>query len=438
MTRIALVVLDTLRKDAFDERFDWLPGTRFERAFATSHYTVPSHASLFTGRYPSEVGTHAKSHEFDPPTPPLAERLSAAGYETHAFSANLQVSRQFGWDRGFDRFGGPRSCRHANATREIFEWNRFIREHREEGPARYAKALWACINGDCATLPSLRHGLEIKYRSRKETDDGAAEALETLRERTFADDAFLFVNLMEAHGPYRPPPAYRSVEIEDTPGFVETVRGDPVDGDRVRQAYADCVRYLSDVYRDIFETLTEEFDAVFTLSDHGELLGERGVWGHGMGLDPELVHVPLSVYAPGEAFGDRRTETVSLLDVHRTVLELAGADAGESRGRDLRSREALDGEFLTEYLGLNWFRARTLAEADYADPADFDRELYGLATGEYYGYETFDGFRESGTPPVEDPQGRLRELADELTYREAGDVEVSESVMEDLKDLGYA
>lgn len=53
---IALIVLDTLRKDSFDEHFDWLPGRRFENAWAPSHWTVPVHASLFTGHYPSEVG----------------------------------------------------------------------------------------------------------------------------------------------------------------------------------------------------------------------------------------------------------------------------------------------------------------------------------------------------------------------------------------------
>lgn len=437
MPSIALVVLDTLRKDHFDAHFDWLPGTRYERAYATSHYTVPSHASLFTGRYPGETGTHAKSHEFDPPWPPLAERLSAAGLETHAFSTNVQVSRQFGWDRGFDRFEGSWNCKHANATADIFEWNAFIREHREEGPGRYGKALWACLTGDCDTLPSLRHGLELKYRTHIVEDSGAREALAYVEGTDFADDAFLFVNLMEAHAPWDPPAEYATVDLDDYPGFVETVRGDDVDAAAVRRAYEDSVRYLSDVYREMFAELRGQFDYVVTLADHGEMLGEEGIWGHGFGLYPELTHVPLSVW--GLDGPDRVEDVVSLVDVHRTVLELAGADVHEgNRGRDLRG-DPTDGAALTEYLGLNWFRRRALADADYADPDRFEEECYGVALpADYYGFETFEGFVESGEATVADPRARLDDLVGGLEYRDgAGDLEVSESVMRDLADLGY-
>lgn len=84
MTNIALVVLDTLRYDSFEDYFDWLPGTRFDNAWSTSHWTVPVHASLFTGKYASEVGIYAGAQTFDCEEPLLAERLSKAGYMTRA------------------------------------------------------------------------------------------------------------------------------------------------------------------------------------------------------------------------------------------------------------------------------------------------------------------------------------------------------------------
>lgn len=438
MPSIALVVLDTLRKDAFDDHFDWLPGTRYEQAYATSHYTVPSHASLFTGRYPSETGTHAKSHTFNPSWAPLAERLSDVGLETHAFSANVNISRQFGWDRGFDHFDGSWNCKHANSTEDIFEWNAFIRRHREESPLRFGKALWACLRDDCDTLPSLRHGLEIKYRTHTVEDSGACEALDHVERTKFRDDAFLFMNLMEAHVPWDPPEQYKTVSLDGHPGFVESVRGDDVDQPRVRKAYENAVRYLSDVYRDIFAVLREQFDYVITLSDHGEMLGEHGVWGHGFGLYPELTHVPLVVW--GTDGPDRRDEIVNLLDVNRTVLELAGADVDPgNRGRDLRT-DLSDGECLTEYLGLNWFRTETLEDVEFGDVSTFEDKRYGIALPEdYYGFETADRFIESGTASVSDPRQRLQTLVDDLDYRDGSeDIDVSESVMQDLKDLGYA
>ena len=443
MPSVALVVLDTLRKDRFDDRFDWLPGTRFERAYAPSHYTVPSHAALFTGRYPSETGTNAQSHEFDPPMPTLAERCREAGLTTRAFSANANITREFGWNRGFDEFGGSWNCRHANAETDIFEWNAFIRQHSDEGPARYARALWACLTSDCDTVASLRHGAEIKYRTHTAEDSGATEALEYLRGTRFGDEEFLFVNLMEAHAPWNPPEEYRTVELDEYPGFEETVRGDDIDGDRVRQAYDDSVRYLSDIYREIFAELDDAFDYVVTCADHGELLGERDIWGHGFGLDPELTHVPLVV--SGLDGPDERTETVGLLDLHRTVLELAGAAVPadtdtDIRGRDIRDPVAPTEGVLTEYLGLNWFRRQALEDADYADADDFDEQLYGIALDEdYYGYETLDGFEASGTTPVEAPRERLAALVEGVEHyhgREGGDH--SEAVMEQLADLGYA
>jgi arylsulfatase A-like enzyme len=62
---VAIVVLDTLRKDAFDREFDWLPGRRFSAAYSTGSWTVPAHASLFAGKYPSELGVHSKNRFLD-------------------------------------------------------------------------------------------------------------------------------------------------------------------------------------------------------------------------------------------------------------------------------------------------------------------------------------------------------------------------------------
>ena len=444
MTSIALVVLDTLRKDAFDEHFEWLPGSTFEQAYAPSHYTVPSHASLFTGLYPSETGTNAKSHQFTTPHPPMASRLREEGFETHAFSANVQVSRQFGWDRGFDSYSGSWNSKHANAVDDIFEWNAFIRQHRDEGPQRYLKALWACVSGECDTVPSLKHGLDIKYRTHTVPDSGAQEALSHVRGTDFADDAFLFMNLMEAHGPYKPPEEYRTVEFDDMPGFAESVREEPVDeeyAETIRQAYDDSVRYLSEKYEEIFAALTQEFDYVITLADHGENLGEQGIWGHGLGLYPELTHVPLSIWGLDDT--ETREEVVSLIDVHRTVLAMAGVsdDEYEGRGRDLRSPVDHEPQ-LTEYLGLNMWRERKLeAAGQAAEFSTYDRELYGIATAaDYYGYEDFDReFVEAGTSTVETPRDRMDELVENLErIEETDEIDVSDSVMESLEDLGYA
>jgi arylsulfatase A-like enzyme len=73
---VAFILLDTLRKDAFERQFDWLPGRRFDNAWSPSHWTVPVHGSMFTGLYPSETGVHARSVTLDCDRQVLAEQLS--------------------------------------------------------------------------------------------------------------------------------------------------------------------------------------------------------------------------------------------------------------------------------------------------------------------------------------------------------------------------
>ena len=62
---VALVVLDSVRTDYFEEHFDWLSGRYYTDAVSTSHWTIAAHASLFTGRYPGEVGVNMKDTGLD-------------------------------------------------------------------------------------------------------------------------------------------------------------------------------------------------------------------------------------------------------------------------------------------------------------------------------------------------------------------------------------
>jgi len=140
MTNIALVVLDTLRKDAFDRHFEWLPGRRFECAYTTANWTVPAHASLFTGRYASEVGIHAKNMYCNCSEPTLAEQLREADYTTRAFSANTNITGHFGFDRGFTDFRTPEQFEHMTDD-DLFDWREFSRMTDSTGARKYFEAV---------------------------------------------------------------------------------------------------------------------------------------------------------------------------------------------------------------------------------------------------------------------------------------------------------
>ena len=438
---VALVVLDTLRKDAFDTHFDWLPGTRFENAYSTSHWTVPAHASLFAGKYASELGVYAGAQRLDCPEPVLSESFHEDGYTTRAFSANVNISQPFDFHRGFDQFEG--SWRLDALSENVFDWDGFITETRDMGPERYAVAIREILLGDCDTLPSLKRGAFLKFRDlgvgRATRDDGATEALEFVRDTEFGDDEFLFINLMEAHTPYAPPEAFRTVEPPEIDGLRATLDSPGADPEQIRRAYGDGVRYLADRYRTIFAELRKSFDCIITLGDHGEALGEYGAWEHLCGLYPEVTRIPLCVWQ-SDAIGqadttpESRDEPVSILDVHRTILDIADLD-GDSRGRNLLGKIEGETEWLVEYHGLT-DRHRTALARDGFDIEPLDSELHGLVAPNYYGWETPDGFHETGE--IEKPQKRMGTLVNELNRRTVtDDVALSPAVEEQLHDLGY-
>jgi arylsulfatase A-like enzyme len=457
---IALVVLDTLRADSFDERFEWLPGVQFTNAWSTTHWTAPAHASLFTGRYAVEAGVTIKSQEFDRETTRLPELLQHRGYRTRAFSCNVNISEQLGWHHGFDEFDG--GWRLRGLGEDVFDWDEFIAEHRSDGPERYLRALWRCVDDDCDTTQSLKQGALMKLRDMgltgRHPDDGAAEFREYVRDSSWNHDSeFLFANLMEAHLPYDPPDEYRTYPDEESPHFDSvkaTLREPSADPDRIRTAYDDAVRYLSDIYRDIYGELAAEFEYVVTLADHGEALGEYGAWQHGGGLHPPVTKIPLVVSAPGPNPDDRtpnadgagratRDALVDLLDVYATVLDLAGIESDHRRGvsfRPLLSSDPIATEprtnALLEYHGISKRRALALEEDGY-DIAPVDRERHGIATADCYYFEGPFGTELLGDCDPAVLESDLEGLIADLETRDGlGEADLS-GLESQLEDLGY-
>ncbi|PCR88779.1 sulfatase-like hydrolase/transferase [Natrinema ejinorense] len=442
MTRIALIVLDTLRKDTFGRHFDWVPGRTFTNAWSTSHWTVPAHASLFTGRYPSTVGVHARSIALDCEQPVLAERLRGAGYETVAFSANGNVVPSFDYNRGFDVF--ERHSRTRGTDCDVFPWGDHAAERDLSLPLAVTSGLVETVRGSYDVRPSLRAGIR-RLRRRHGigpgvVDDGASDALSLLRERSFDDDAFVFLNLMEAHTPYVPPGGYasRSYDAEETDLDLAMTLGDgPADPAPYEQAYEDCARYLADVYRDIHDELAD-FDYVITMSDHGEVFGTDGVWGHPHGLYPDLVEVPIVVRGP-DADDGHCDALVSVADVYRTVLDAAGVDAdgpgqsllGEVDGRD---------HCRTEYHGLTHAEQRSsLLDQGFDETLveRYDSPLRGMVSADSYGYETRDGFTCRGTDCAETLRRRLEREGPSLDDLDRDGTDIDDAVEKRLEHLGY-
>jgi arylsulfatase len=281
-------------------------------------------------------------------------------------------------------------------------------------------------------------------------DMGAFDVLERIRERDVGSPEFLYLNLMEAHSPYRIPNSYKEVSDEKIQSPSNPVGSldstEEIDVDAIRTRYKNAVRYLSDVYRDIFDELRTDYDYIITLADHGELLGEHDHLKHAYGIYPELTHVPLSVYS-GEGDSTRDSSLVSVLDVHRTVLDLAGVEGADSRGRNLLNGdlEASGGDIdlVIEYHGITFPRRNRKRLHEWADSKNIvDSYLMwrrGLALRGYYGYDTIEGFIEHGVEPDDDPQAKIEaviETFDEVPHN-TYDAELSTDVEQKLEDIGY-
>lgn len=337
---VVVVVLDTVRPDhlsVYGYARETSPVLRelardarvFDNAHSVSSWTAPSHASLFTGHFPSTHGLTREHRILDTPLPTLAEILAQHGYETFAVVSNAVVVGVAQYQRGFEAYREPWRDR-REAMREF--------EYRpEEERRRIARSL--------GTLD--RNNLEII--------DG------WLAERDPDRPFFLFSNLIGPHTPYLSAGPYQNLfddPIARTSEQQELVRryGKSflwyVDYHLGRQTLSDDeieflvrhydaeLRYVDHQVGRLIALLREHGvwdDTLFIVtSDHGEGFGEQGILGHELALHGVLTRIPLIVRHPGTFEpGTRESSPVQLVDVFTTVLDIAGIEGISSQGVSL-------------------------------------------------------------------------------------------------------
>lgn len=437
---IAIVVLDTLRRDSFDKHFQWLPGARFDRAFSTSQATVPAHASIWSGEHPDTVNMSMGSRHRTISKPVLPELLKEAGYRTQAWSANTNIAPQFGWHRGFDEFDGFGIVGEA----DLFNWNDFINNSRDEGLTRFVRALKEIVFGDCATLRSIQKGIGLKLGVDSNNQKmGAVEALEWLSSHDFKSNSeFVFLNLMEAHCPYWVPDEYQSISPVERTQLRVMFEGFPEGTEHARQAYEDCVAYLSEMYEQMFDILQEEFDIIITVSDHGEAFGEYGVYQHGYGIQPELVHIPLSVWTrKGEYTNSQNSAPISIQDIYLTINEESHGD--ERSTGNLLSDEARSETVRTLFQGIPESTQRKLRNSDWFTdfpskqkiPELTERRI-GVADANGYVFESRDGLIETHGNVSDSLRKELKRVELDTPVEDV-DEDIDDAVKDRLAELGY-
>lgn len=335
---VLLIILDTVRADRLScygygaettPAIDALArkGLRFERFFSNASWTLPSHASIFTGLYPAAHRATQETLRLSDARPTLAEIFSKAGYQTFGASSNPIVRRRSGLARGFQVF------------HEVF---------RGEGAE-----------------PSTE-------RDRRMHRNNAAfeEFLATSdRKRPF----FAFLNYIEAHLPYDPPPAFASKFVgDDFLGMdVSRARGLLMPDHYVRNMITEeDFRILSHLYDAEIAYVDAQIGQLISFleadgrlddtivvitSDHGDNIGEHGHFAHVLSIYNTLLHVPLVIVLPdGAHAGEVRRDIGQSIDLFPTLLAYCGLEYdGEMHGRNLFAE------------GAETVRARAMAEYYY-------------------------------------------------------------------------
>jgi arylsulfatase A-like enzyme len=314
-------------------------GIRFDAAQSTCSWTLPSHASMFTGRWFHEISSGWLT-PLDGTYPTLAEYLGDRGYATSAFTANYTYcARDSGLARGFthfeDHFFPELTCFKMSAlVNRVLEGIQAIEDFLE-GPLEFAQF-----------RPYLKYLWHLMDTDRKDAAVVNRQFIDWLSTRRQPDRPFFtFLNYYDAHYPYQLTPgrmhrfgavatdnATRDL-IERWPLLDKTALS-PNELAFGIDSYDECVADLDEQLGVLFDELERrgilERTWLIVTADHGESFGEHaGIFCHGMSLYQTEVHVPLLIVPPGGIAARRVVkETVSLRNLAATVVDVLGMTGG--------------------------------------------------------------------------------------------------------------
>jgi len=274
---VVLVTIDTLRPDRLGcygylksetPNLDALAksGVLFETAVTHTPLTTPSHASIFTGLYPT-VHKVRDTGGFVLQTPykTLTEILQQQGWDTAAFVGSAVLKKHFGFNRGF-----------------------------------------AVYDDDMPKPDPRSAAVENPERRAGKVVDRATAWLATQSGKPY----FIWVHVYDPHYPYDPPSPFR-----------EKYRDRPYDGE---VAYAD--QQLGRLFAAVARKSPEN-TLIAVLSDHGESLSEHGEYTHGIFLYDSTLRIAFIMAGPGVPKGLRVKQQARTVDLLPTVLDLMGDKA---------------------------------------------------------------------------------------------------------------
>ena len=319
---ILLIVMDTVRADhlslqGYERETDPTlkriasEGVMFENAYAASSWTLTSHASLFTGRWPYEHKADGGRY-LDETYPTIAEALTERGYRTGAFNGNFEtVTSHWGFARGFLHFEDYYQTLPQLAVSSVY--GRFMEYYV------FHKVFNMEFSIDRRWGPSV--------------NQSALDWIDQDDDTPF----FAFVNYYDAHAPYISPERAKFSNLPNPGGLVNTdwTTADIYNSKTPEQAQGEIDAYDGGIYYtdQQIDVLLKELESrgkldntiVVITSDHGELFGEHGLWEHHNSLYKPVIYVPLIVWYPKSAPQNMRIDTpVSNTFIPAMLLDMLG------------------------------------------------------------------------------------------------------------------
>lgn len=435
---VILIVADTLRKD-YSSGLDALTKIGFvpmENVFATSSWTLPSHASIFTGLLPSSHGIHEgrevnirnihklKSALANVNQAGLLKMARESKYSTYCLTANPLISPQYGFT--FD-FYKSYDARGDSTLSSNYLWN---------DKSRFGKALSILKNGKFGLLARLFYDDQVKRNAsrllrRPPLEKGSKYLARDLQKLQLKKPFLLFINLMEAHPPYLwTERSSKSIQFDSITG--KYLRRESV----WRERYSIHSEFATSRLVDIVQLLESyEKDSLFIVtSDHGQLLGENGHYDHGYFLDEALLKVPLYVRFPEEYnFEIDRGQFMNLIEIPK-LIESVILGKPTKLGDDYAISESFGPVWDLSDLPKGQHELSLIKEAESHRVVIFCSTGRGIYNVERRTFEECEGDIPSS---IINSLGQNVLKHDDGTYLDSMNQEEERLVTERLKQLGY-
>lgn len=435
---VVVLVLDSLRKDRISTYNDDIEFTSnleeleenslvFQNAVSQAPWTLPSTASIFTGQYPWKHGATQVNPNLDTSKETLVDLFNEEGYHTATITSNVWITPQTGMAEGFDHVDNFLTDTDNLIVEKALDFSRKIYDQLDSGLRKKVER----------KLDYFMKLIEIDPCRSEKTVEEVKKYLEDRSED--GENFFLFANLMEPHEPYIPPKKYMNKHgVEYTSGIPERqtdMFGKDLDFEELEKIYEASADYTDDLVGEILDSIKDngldQNTVLCVISDHGQALGEEGLFGHQFNVNEDVINTVMMVNSP-----EKNRETEERLFELRNLRKLVPHYAGlREKPEEVFSEKARGGyEFPEQFDGSIPSEKRDQYFRKYRYVKTRKRKT--VKTIKENGEEEYMTTNLESGEEIETTEGMRSEI-DSIkdVEQEKGDVE--EEIKDRLEELGY-